>query len=305
MAETKRHALGGLIAIAVAVGGYMFFFHDTDTAMPQASLKPTKDDTKQSAISVKPVVVVDSPAPGAAYSRAKNINAYISSIHTASSPPGTAEIAQAKALDECGSLIARPNSAKTQIANLQAHGGKYSQFQIKALQLVDERCKDFVITTRMTGSDAHALYKKSAVLGNPEAKAINLANEINSMPAEKARPKVMAVISAGDPDALFAIANVFSETGPFETTSGGEVGTPDAKYSWQLAACDQGKDCTASSEIVQQSCLYLGLCGPGDYRTNIQYSAVSPASYQLITQAETRINEAIANGTVQDLLVHK
>jgi len=307
--KTTKLSLSVVALLAIIAASYALFAQGSNspsTALPVSTASTSSvAKSQESTASVSSSTGSRKAIPSTDYSTAKNINAYIASLSSASSPPGTLEIAQAKAWDECGSLIARPNSGKLYIADLQANGGKYAEFRIKALQQIDERCKDFAFTTQLKRNDVENLYKNAAKEGNAEAIARNLTNGISTTPADKVQKEVMQVLSANDPAALFTAADAFSDRGPFEMTPGGEVGTTNSKYAWQLAACDQGMDCSASSAVVNQSCIYMGICGPGDYRTNVQYSAVSPANYQEITKAENNINRAIADGNVQSLLNHK
>lgn len=308
MKNTTKCTLWLCASVAVVAACYALFAQSTNRTSASVNVStassnlqsPRSVTASRSQLSTQKAVSVTEK-----YSSAKNINDYITKLSAASSPPGTLELVKAKAWDECGSLITNPNSAISQIAEIQSHGGKYAEFRIKALQQVQMRCKDFAFSTQIKRGDAEAMYKRSASDGNAEAIARNLVNGISTMPAEEAKQGMLDIISSNDPDALFILADAFGSQGPFEMTPGGEVGTSTSTYAWQLVACDQGMDCSASSSIVQQSCLYLGLCGPGDYRTNIQYSAVSPADYQQITQIENHIENAMSNGTIKNYFNHK
>lgn len=240
------------------------------------------------------------------YESAANLNVLINDLKTRPGiQAGALEMAQAKAWEECGSLIARPDSVAMQIAQIKNDGGKFSRFRIAALKKVQSRCKDFAFSTNLNRKDIHALHKSAVGKGNLEAIAQELVNGIEQMPPAQAKSQLASLIASNDPNALFVISGALGSNGPFEASAGGEVGTNDSAYAWQLVACDHGLDCSASSPVVTQACLGIGLCGPGDYRTNIQYSAVSPADFAGITQAELHINAALAAGSVQKLFVDK
>lgn len=244
--------------------------------------------------------------PKDAYDSANNLQFLINEVASKPSYSADLDLIKAKAWDECGLMIHNPQAIDGEIASLTTNGGKYADYRIAALRKLKSRCRDFAFGAgNMTRLTASALYTDAQAGGSSEAIAMELAKSVSSLPPEQAKSDVLKIIGSGDPAALFAVSGAFGVDGPFQATPGGEVGTNLSQYAWQLVACDAGKDCSAGSAIVMQSCLYLGICGPGDYRVNLQYSAFPPSDFQLITQAEGRISAAIADGTVRKFLIHK
>lgn len=238
------------------------------------------------------------------YGTTKNINQYINEVSTRSTGNGDLELSQAKAIEECSLYVINKNYAIIEIANLRTNGGKYADLRIAALQDQSNRCKDFSFISKLKSGDVTALFDKAAAQGNVEAIAHNIAwgTNVAKLSQKKAKEIIISIINSGNASALFAIAPLMEDGDLFRPTVGKEVGTPISTYAWQLVACDHGVNCSASSPVTQQMCLSLGLCGPGDFRFNLQSSAVTPSDYAQIVLAEKAINSSINSGTVQNFL---
>lgn len=239
------------------------------------------------------------------YGNAASVDSYINKVtFRPTATPGELEVSQAKAIDECGAIMINPHYVRLETARIHSTHGKFSQFRLQALQQLQARCQKFAFSTRLDPADSMKLYNQAANKSNPEAIAHNLAwgNYIKKLPLSSQKSKTLYVINSGSPAALFALSPVLGEHGPFTLTPGGEIGTSASSMAWQLVACDRGLNCSANSPVVQSACLSLGICGQGDYRENLKFSGVSPATYEYVTQVELRINKALADHGVQALL---
>jgi hypothetical protein len=165
-----------------------------------------------------------------------------------------------------------------------------------------KRCFDFARTTDLKTSNAASLYYAAARDGNVEAVARELKLDATNIPSDQLKSKVVSVLASKDPGATFELSDLFGKDSPFAMTPNMEVGAPESRFAWMLVACDQGLDCSATSSIVQQMCLFGGICGTGGLRENIQESGAAPAKYAQILAAEGSINSAIGKGAIASLI---
>jgi hypothetical protein len=236
------------------------------------------------------------------------VDDYLRELAASNPAPGEVEYAQVRAWDECGAMKFVPDLYEKQIANINngdMAGYKLANYRKAAMERSNSRCKAFAMTTKLTQVDAGNLLQKSAAAGNVEAMARTLAMAINAMPADQAKYAAVTAVSSGDPGVIYEMAISFGPNGPFATTEGGEIGTIPSEIAWYLVACDRGMDCSSTSWFATMACINLGTCGPGDYRTNVQYSNFPPGTYQQALQIEARINTAISDGTVRKYFIHK
>ena len=243
-----------------------------------------------------------------AYSRATNLDDYIRELSVSAPTPGEVEFAQVKVWDECGAMKITPDIFEKQIAftNSGAYAAiKGANYRKASMERINSRCKAFAMTTKLTQTDVGNLLQKSAAAGNVEAMARALAMGINAMPPDQAKDAAVTAVSSGDPGAIYEMASSFGPNGPFAPTDGGEIGTIPSDIAWRLVACDRGMDCSSTSWLANAACVNEGVCGPSDYRTNVQYSNFPPGTYQQALQIEAQINAAISDGTVQKFFIHK
>ena len=255
-------------------------------------------------------LVAESQATGNAtdpFGYASDLNAYVNDVTVNPSRPGALEVAQAKAIDECGWIMLDPNYTQLEIARLKDTQSKLAPYQIKAHESMQTRCQNFALHTSLKFKDGKALYNKAANLSNPEAIAHNLGYGmyISKLSSAVAYAKTMEVIKSNDPVAWFRLSYVLGDDGPFAASAGKEIGTPASTNAWQLVACDHGVNCSANSPVVELACIMRGICGPGDFRSNLQVTLSSAQEFQDVTTAEARINQALANGTVATLINHR
>ena len=182
---------------------------------------------------------------------------------------------------------------------------KVANYRKAALERVNSRCKTFAMTTKLTQADIGNLLQKSAAAGNVQAMARSLSMSLSGMPPDQAKEAAVTLVTSGDAQAIFEISNSFGENGPFKADEGGVIGSIASDVAWRLVACDQGMDCSSTGSFTNMACIAGGVCGPGDYRTNVQYSNFPSGTYEQALQIEALINAAISNGTVQSYFIHK
>lgn len=303
MQKTSKYLL--VVCAGVVIAGTILHFRN-----PSSSRNEIKGaDAQRSATQVDASQAKTAAASrSAGYSKADDLDDYIRELSASNAAPREVELVQVKAWNECGAMKFVPDLYDKQIANINNGnmvGYKLAHYRKAAMERSNRRCKAFAMTTKLNQTDVGNLLQKSAAAGNIEAIARTLAMGINAMPPDQAKDAAVTAIASGDPGAIYEMAISFGPNGPFATTEGGEIGTISSEIAWWLVACDRGMDCSSTSWFVDMACINLGTCGPGDYRTNVQYSNFPPDTYQQALQIEARINAAISDGTAQKYFIHR
>jgi hypothetical protein len=212
-------------------------------------------------------------------------------------------LAEAKARQECGVFGVTPSYADDAIRSLKRSDSPYAQIRIAMYQRLKERCQGFSNVTTSDRLETQSLYEKAAKKGNIEAIAHNLVNSAGAMADSVVRIRALAIIHTKNPAAIFELAKLFEEQSSLKLITDLNLNAEESAIALRLVACDLGYDCSYSSSLTQQLCLFGGLCGRGGYRENLQDAGITPHQFDMVVTAENRLLGAIRNGSIDHLII--
>jgi hypothetical protein len=204
---------------------------------------------------------------------------------------------KAKVLNECRILATSPEWFAP--LNNDEGAGLYGENASRAREFASrfqERCGDFARVRKPTIDEARQALRDAASGGSPWARARLFQVESKTLAPGDADAELSSILSTRDGDALGALSDVMSV--PLYAGSEFEdlAGTPLHAYAWTLASCDLGRDCSAQSELMRQSCLFGLMCGPAeDFHELLSNYLVTPADFLKVQQIEASILRASNN----------
>jgi len=175
-----------------------------------------------------------------------------------------------------------------------------------------DRCAELRdITT--TEAEIKGLRDQAAAVGDPKARAQQIANEIWATtnpggssagglpPITDAQLEALQQIArTGDPGALGTVGSVLASTlGDMYIRAGPNEQPVDPRAfhdAWQLAACEFGASCGRDTRTVAYGCAYEGRCGVDNLRDYYFYYGNSPAQSQNVGEYSNEIVNAIRTG---------
>ena len=232
------------------------------------------------------------------YDSTENISSYLTTMPVSARFEGSLDLAKAQAVDECSNSIINPAYPQLMMRYLELSKDLNRKIKIRMLDRLQRRCKIFSATTEYSASLANSLYRRSAQQGNIAAKAKILSEESPQVGYDHDN-RLLSILNSGNAEAIYNLSTVFGPSGQFAQSGSDVAGNDLSVYAWQLVACDRGLDCSSTSLVVQQYCLYRGICGyGGSLRENLMQSAVSPENYGRLSAIEYDINTALKGGTL-------
>jgi hypothetical protein len=308
----KKSLLSALAVTSVlAIGCFFYFDTSRNSGAPPRGMSPEivrEDKVANGPLSAGPIAKsANTTRHGAGnFYAAKNLNAYISSLRAHDDQPGSIDLAQAKAIDECRALKVSPTFAADIVQQRKLIGHSDVAIVQKYADQLEERCLTFLGSQSISGAGDASLYSAAAEKGSLEAEAHLLKSQVlNSLVSPTAaalsldsvQSSVVNIIGSGDPAAIFELSDLFGEN---SVLGGTASGSSKAVAAWQLVACDMGLDC--SENLLRSYCLNGGIyCGSGDLRQNMQQTQFTPADFAQVVALESAIVSALNAGNVGSL----
>jgi hypothetical protein len=159
------------------------------------------------------------------------------------------------------------------------------------VQRFADRCQGLVASGKVSIAEISASRKDAASNGDPLSVAIHFVEIAASLQPQERQEELSTILQTQNPYAIAVLAELMGQEG-YSNFSG----DPADEYAWQFVACDLGMDCSSSSALVTRSCLLLGLCGIGDYKSVVENSALAPAVFERALLLERQILTAFETG---------
>lgn len=251
-------------------------------------------------------------ARSANYSTATNLKAYIDSLKAEGAAEKDIQLANAKALDECGMLSFRPNFIAENVKYLkhlaETGGAPDVRLVEKYAAAFSQRCSNFPETRNQTAL-REQYYAQAAIAGSVEAKARQLvrgetmdglSSTKQPLAPDVMRSEVFQILGSGDAGAIFELSQMFGANSGF---TGAAAGSFKTEAAWKLVACDMGLDCSENGPLLRQTCFQgFMFCSSGNLRENMRKSAFSPDDFQQIQILEEMIYKGLNTGNTSSLL---
>jgi hypothetical protein len=234
------------------------------------------------------------------YERSRDLSAQLAELGfriDQDDPPALAIAAEA--LLECsryGGVFSSPSDIA--VLNEQRSENGLAPIPWSMVDTWQQRCSD--VDAAMSAPDRagriHDLLERAQHAGAPLAMATQLLRQSPDAGIDETRAGMAAILRSRDPYAIFRMADLM-----VSNRYGRYSGEPNARYAWQLVACDLGMDCSPTSAIVRESCM-SGACAPGGYRDIVQQVLVSPAGFRQVLVLEQKILARYLAGDIDGLL---
>lgn len=165
------------------------------------------------------------------------------------------------------------------------------------------RCSNLVRLRKIDNlNPGAAALQTAAAAGNTRAQALTLDQYLEKNGVEGTRSHIADLIGTGDPEVLLDMAS-------FATFNAATLFPPgstlhqlqDQQWALQLAACELGYDCSVSSPLLRQACLWHLPCNAQSVAELVQ-SMLAPVLYPGQRQLAARIAAEIRAGRAEGLL---
>ncbi|MBN8738126.1 MAG: hypothetical protein BGP24_02960 [Lysobacterales bacterium 69-70] len=265
---------------------------------PKAASAPIRTE---SPVPAAPVLRIDgavSLAATQAYENAANLKRLADALEPRVAA-GDAEAARslARILDECAPMSLFPNYVEGFRERLSTFPPDRRAAAQRHLDRFEQRCTDLVRAGKISPQRMRQLDRQGAAVDDLVSLARRIANDPAAMPAVERTDALRRIISSRNGEAIHVVADAMSQVddagdGILRRYSGG---TADL-VAWKLVGCDFGAPCGQDSAFVRHECTFLNHCIPGGYREHVQYFSLSPYQFELATDAERVIVQAIIDG---------
>jgi len=160
-----------------------------------------------------------------------------------------------------------------------------------------QRCSDLVRTGKVSRQHMREIGERGLVVDDLVALAQRIADDPTAMSVAERTDALRRIIASRNGEALYVVADAMGHAdengvGVLPGHSGSEI----FLYAWKLVGCDFGAPCGPDSAFLRNACLNIGYCVPGGYREYVRFYLLSPYTFELVTDAEREIAQAIADG---------
>lgn len=228
------------------------------------------------------------------YERATNLQDFVEGLEPKLADDPGARTAYAEAMAECAPLSVDRNYLAHLAGNVVRSVPRYMIAAYRA------RCEALAQQKLITSDEVTQLLLQAANGGDIMAQAKLFAARPERYSPDVAEDQILAILRSGDPYAINELSGAFAHEA--STSMSPYAGTTVDSFAWQLVACDLGMDCSASSYIVRQLCLFGDICGSGDLRNVLEQSVFSPRDFSRLEQTEAYVFNAISNRDLQALV---